>query len=118
MTDNDNSEEIQILVIYYTNSKILYKKEFSSFSTFGSVLDYFDNNIKKQQVAKLKNKYYCNDKEITNNDLLINIIQPFLKNKKILSANLSLEVEEEKENFSEKNIFWHNKMFLNHFPLQ
>ena len=110
MTDNDNSEEIQILVIYYTNSKILYKKEFSSFSTFGSVLDYFDNNIKKQQVAKLKNKYYCNNKEITNNDLLINIIQPFLKNKKILSANLSLEVEEEKENFSEKNISWYNEI--------
>ena len=70
---NDNFQEIPILVTYFTNSKILCQKEFGSFAHFGSVLNYFDRNIKKQGITKLKKKYMFKNKEINDNDLLINI---------------------------------------------
>ena len=50
------------------------------------------------------------NKEINENDLLINIIQSSYKNKKILAADLSIEIEEEEEkmNLLDKNIPWYN----------
>ena len=102
---NDNFQEIPILVTYFTNSKILCQKEFGSFAHFGSVLNYFDRNIKKQGITKLKKKYMCKNKEINDNDLLINIIQSSYKNKKIAAADLSIEIEEEEKMYLlDKNI--------------
>ena len=102
---NDNFQEIPILVTYFTNSKILCQKEFGSFAHFGSVLNYFDRNIKKQGITKLKKKYMCKNKEINDNDLLINIIQSSYKNKKIVAADLSIEIEEEEKMYLlDKNI--------------
>ena len=113
----DNSQEIPVLVTYYTNSRILDKKEFGSFAHFGSILNYFDKHIKmNNSQLKLKQKYFLNDKEIEDNDLLINLIQSLNKNKnKIISeATLSIEIEEEEKkqfNFSEnKNISIYSKI--------
>ena len=100
---SDSTPEIPVLVTYYTNSKILCKKEFGSFAHFGSVLNYFEKNIKNNNSQiKLKQKYFLNDKEIEDNDLLINLIQSLDKNKNksqiITEANLSIEIEEEQKN--------------------
>lgn len=100
---SDNTPEIPVLVTYYTNSKILCKKEFGSFAHFGSVLNYFERNIKNNNSQiKLKQKYFLNDKEIEDNDLLINLIQSLDKNKNkskiITEANLSIEIEEQQKN--------------------
>ena len=40
-----NDKETKILVIYHTKSKIIYKKEFGSFTKFGLVLDFFNSKI-------------------------------------------------------------------------
>lgn len=98
---SDNSKEIPIVVTYYTDSRIICQKEFGSFAHFGSILSYFDRNIKNSSSIQLKSKYFYNNKEIDENDLLINIIQPLSKSKRIISANLSIEVEE-KNNISDK----------------
>lgn len=98
---SDNSKEIPVVVTYYTDSRIICQKEFGSFAHFGSILSYFDRNIKKSSSIQLKSKYFYNNKEIDENDLLINIIQPLSKSKRIISANLSIEVEE-KNNISDK----------------
>ena len=98
---SDNSKEIPIVVTYYTDSRIICQKEFGSFAHFGSILSYFDRNIKNSGSMQLKSKYFYNNKEIDENDLLINIIQPLSKSKRIISANLSIEVEE-KNNISDK----------------
>ena len=100
---SDNTPEIPVLVTYYTNSKILCKKEFGSFAHFGSVLNYFERNIKNNNSQiKLKQKYFLNDKEIEDNDLLVNLIQSLDKNKNknqiITEANLTIEIEEEQKN--------------------
>ena len=100
---SDNTPEIPVLVTYYTNSKILCKKEFGSFAHFGSVLNYFERNIKNNNSQiNLKQKYFLNDKEIEDNDLLINLIQSLDKNKNknqiITEANLSIEIEEKQKN--------------------
>ena len=50
----------------------------------------------------------CKNKEIKDSDLLINIIQSSYKNKKILAADLSIEIEEEeKMNLLDNNIPWY-----------
>ena len=56
----------------------------------------------KCSLYKLKSKYFYNNKEIDENDLLINLIQPLSKSKRITSANLSIEVEET-NNISDKS---------------
>jgi len=105
----DNSQEFPIIVTYYTNSKIISKKEFGSFAHFGSILNYFERYIKTKGLTKLKKKYILNGKEIDINDILINLIQPSNKNKKIISANLFIEIEE-KNNFVDKNSLWFTKL--------
>ena len=105
----DNNQEIPILVTYYTNSKILAQKEFGSFAHFGSVLTYFDRNIKKEGFTQLKPRYIFNNKEIDNNDILINLIQPLDKSKKIINANISIEIEE-KNNISDKSFPFFSKI--------
>ena len=100
---SDNTQEIPVLVTYYTNSRILCKKEFGSFAHFGSILNYFERFIKNNSSQiNLKQKYFLNEKEIEDNDLLINLIQSLDKNKDknriITEANLSIEIEEEQKN--------------------
>ena len=51
---SDNSQEFPIIVTYYTNSKIISKKEFGSFAHFGSILNYFERYIKAKGLTKLK----------------------------------------------------------------
>lgn len=99
---SDSSKEIPVVVTYYTDSRIICQKEFGSFAHFGSILSYFDRNIKKSDSNQLKTRYFYKNKEIDENDLLISIIQPLSKSKRIISANLSIEVEE-KNNISDKN---------------
>ena len=122
-----NDKEIKILVIYLTKSKIIYKKEFGSFTKFGLVLDFFNSKVvadsinisllesqklsynsnisnnlqgslleaKSQCYAiRLKKKYLLNDKEIKKDDLLINLIQDYIKTQKIISAIFSIELDE------------------------
>ena len=88
-----NDKEIPILVIYYTKSKIICQKEFSSFSRFDNLLKFFNENIKNSEI-RLKQKYLLNNKEIKNSDLLIDLIQAYDSSKKIINANFSIEIEE------------------------
>ena len=88
-----NNQEIPILVIYYTKSRIIYKTEFGSFSKFGLLLDFFNSKIASDSI-KLKQKYLLNDKEINNDDLLINLIQEYAISKKIINATFSIELDE------------------------
>jgi hypothetical protein len=97
-----NNEEIPILVIYYIKSRIIHQKEFGSFSKFGELIEYFNENIKSNFI-KLKKKYLLNDKEIKYDDLLIDLIQVYDKSKKIISANFSLELEEIYNIWDEEN---------------
>ena len=106
----DNNIEIPVLVTYYTNSRILFTKEFGSFAHFGSVLNYLNNYIKRKGQTKLKKKYVLNNKQIGDNDLLINIIQSINKNKKIIEANLSIEIDEKIINISDNNFTWFSKI--------
>ena len=99
---SENFQEFPIYVTYYTNSKILCEKEFGSFAHFGSILNYFERNLKQSDQLKLKPKYILNDKKVENNDLLMNLIQIPDKSKKIISANLLIEIDE-KKNINEKN---------------
>ena len=109
MADNNNLE-IPVLVTYYTNSRVLCTKEFGSFAHFGSVLSYFNNYIKRKGQTKLKKKYVLNNKVIDDNELLINIIQSINNNKKIIEANISLEIEEKIINISDNNFAWFSKI--------
>ena len=88
-----NNQEIPILVIYYTKSRIIYKTEFGSFSKFGLLLDFFNSKIASDSI-KLKKKYLLNDKEINNDDLLINLIQGYAISKRIINATFSIELNE------------------------
>ena len=88
-----NNQEIPILVIYYTKSRIIYKTEFGSFSKFGLLLDFFNSKIASDSI-KLKKKYLLNDKEINNDDLLINLIQDYAIAKRIIKATFSIELNE------------------------
>ena len=88
-----NEEEIPILVIYFTKSRIIYETEFGSFSKFGALIDFFNSKISSDSI-KLKKKYLLNDKEINENDLLIDLIQVYALSKKIISATLSIELDQ------------------------
>ena len=88
-----NKQEIPILVIYYTKSQILCQQEFGSFCNFGTLLEFFNQNIKNDEI-QLKQKYYLNNTEIKDSDLLINLIQPYDVSKKIINASFSIEIEE------------------------
>ena len=102
MSVNFNFQEIPIIVTYYTNSKILCQKEFGSFAHFGSILNYFERYLKQSDKLQLKPKYILDDRKIENTDLLMNLIQIPEKSKKIINANLLIEIEE-KSNIIEKN---------------
>ena len=93
MSVNNNVQEIPILVIYFTQSKILMKKKFGSFSNFGLLLEYFNKNI-KNDLFRLKEKYLINNYEIKSTDLLIDIIQLQNPSIKINNAYFSIEIEE------------------------
>ena len=97
-----NGHEIPILVIYYTKSRILCQQEFGSFSNFGKLLSFFNDNIKNDDV-QLKKKYLLNNIEIKNSDLLIDLIQPYNRSKKIINASFSIEIEEI-NNIGDENI--------------
>ena len=88
-----NNKEIPILVIYYTKSRIIYQGEFGSFSNFGSLIDFFNSKIASDSF-KLKKKYILNDKEVKNDDQLINLIQDFALSTNIISATFSIEIDE------------------------
>ena len=101
-------EEIPILVIFSTKSRIIYQTEFGSFSKFGLIIDFFNSKIGSDSI-KLKNKYLLNDREIKEDDLLIDLIQVYAISKKIISATFSIELDEiynigDEENPSYKKI--------------
>lgn len=100
----DNSQEIPFIVTYYTNTRTICKKQFGSFAHFGAVLNYFERNLKKLGQLKLKSKYILNNRKVEHNDLLMNLIQPLGKSKKIINANLFIEIEEENKKVFEKKI--------------
>ena len=93
MSVNNNMQEIPILVKYFTESKILMKKKFGSFSNFGLLLEYFNKNF-KNDLFRLKEKYLINNYEIKNTDLLIDLIQLQNPSIKIKNAYFSIEIEE------------------------
>ena len=103
-----NNEEIPILVIYYTKEKIICQKEFGSFSNFGTLLEYFNKNV-KQDSYQLKKKYLLNSTEIKESDLLINLIQEYDKSKIITKAKISLEIEES-YNIGDENLPCYKKI--------
>ena len=117
---SENFQEFPVNVTYYTNSKILCQKEFGSFAHFGSILNYFERNLKQSDQLKLKPKYILDNKKVENNDLLMNLIQIPDKSKKIIiSANLIIEIDE-KSNITEKNYPYYVKILqpkLNPFGL-
>lgn len=103
-----NNKEIPILVIYYTKEKIICQKEFGSFSNFGTLLEYFNRNVKTDKY-QLKKKYLLNSNEIKESDLLINLIQEYDKSKIIAKAKISLEIEES-NNIGDENLPFYKKI--------
>ena len=45
-----NEEEIPILVIYFTKTRIIYETEFGSFSKFGALIDFFNSKISSDSI--------------------------------------------------------------------
>ena len=88
-----NNKEIPILVIYSTKSRIIYQTEFDSSCKFCDLIDFFNTKIASDSI-KLKSKYFINDKEIKENDSLIDLIQVYTLSKKIISATFSIELDE------------------------
>ena len=88
-----NNKEIPILVIYSTKSRIIYQTEFDSSCKFCDLIDFFNTKIASDSI-KLKDKYLLNDKEIKENDSLIDLIQVYTLSKKIISATFSIELDE------------------------
>ena len=88
-----NNKEFQILVIYFTKSKIINEKYFDSFSNFGLLLEYFNKNIKNDSY-QLKQNYLLNNIQIKNTDLLIDLIKLQNPSQKIKNAKFSIEIEE------------------------
>ena len=105
-----NIQEIPILVIYYTKSQILCQQEFGSFCNFGTLLEFFNKNIKNEEI-QLKQKYFLNNTEIKDSDLLINLIQPYDATKKIINASFSIEIEET-NNIGDENFPCFKKILL------
>lgn len=92
-------EQIPITVTYFTKTRVLYQKDFSPFDNFGSILSFFEENIKEQDHTFLKQKYFYNNTEIQPNYQLINLIDKNTNNSQILDEiNFSIEIEEKKLN--------------------
>ena len=88
-----NNQEIPITVIYNTKSRIIYQTQFGSFSKFGLIVDFFNKKISSDTI-KLKKKYLLNNKEVKENDLLINLIQEYAISKRIINATFIIELDE------------------------
>ena len=85
--------EIPILVIFSTKSRIIYQTKFGSLCKFGNIIEFFNSKIASDSI-KLKKKYFLNDKEIKEDDLLLDLIQIYAQSKRIISAILSIELDE------------------------
>jgi len=94
--NNSNYHPIPVKVIYFSKKRIINENQFYLNSTFRSVLDYFNKNIKQEGKTRLKNEYIYNNKIINPNELLINLIQ-IKKNSSsstIESVEILIEIEE------------------------
>ena len=96
LTNNKNLNYIAAKVNYFLKNKIIFTKQFLLSSTFGSILEYFQKNIKPKTNTKLKEKYICNNSNIDLNTPLINLIE-FKKNSSsstIESVEIFIELDE------------------------
>lgn len=90
---SDNNGGIPVKVTYCTPSGVIGKKVFNSNNTFSSLLDYFDNNLKKEGQTRLKDSYILNGENISPNELLGNLIGVDDINQ-LSEAEFTLEVDE------------------------
>ena len=93
---NNNYKSLPVKVIYFTKDRTINEKQFYINSTFYSILNYFDKNLKEEGKTRLKKKYIYNNKTINPNEPLINLIQ-LNKNSSssiIESVEISIEIEE------------------------
>lgn len=93
---NYNYIQAPVQVIYFIKERIIGKKDFFLNSTFYTILDYFNKNLKEEGKTKLKRGYMYNDKIINPNEPLINLIQ-LKKNSSsstIESVEIFIEIEE------------------------
>ena len=96
ITNNKNLQPVPVKVNYFLKNKIIFTKQFLLSSTFGSILEYFQKNIKPKTNTKLKEKYICNNSNIDLNTPLINLIE-FKKNSSsstIESVEIYIELDE------------------------
>ena len=107
ITNNKNFQLVPVKVNYFLKDKIISIKQFLLTSTFGSILEYFQKNIKPKTNTKLKEKYICNNSNIDLNTPLINLIE-FKKNSSsstIESVEIFIELDEIKSKNNDYPIF-------------
>ena len=100
-TNSINIQQTPVKVIYYIKSKIIAINQILLSSTFGSILDYFKNNIQSQTKAKLKRHYYHNNSKLDLNTPLINLIE--LKKNSSSSTIEYVEIYIELEEFNKSD---------------
>ena len=107
---------IPVKVTYFSKKRIISEEQFYLNSTFYSVLNYFEKNLKEEKKTKLKKQYIFNNRKINLNEPLINFVQ-IKKNSSsstIESVEMLIEIEEidiiDDENLKEYNILIQPKL--------
>jgi hypothetical protein len=107
---------IPVKVTYFSKKRIISEEQFYLNSTFYSVLNYFEKNLKEEKKTKLKKQYIFNNRKINLNEPLINFVQ-IKKNSSsstIESVEMLIEIEEidiiDDENLQNYNILIQPKL--------
>ena len=66
---------IPVKVTYFSKKRIISEEQFYLNSTFYSVLNYFEKNLKEEKKTKLKKQYIFNNRKINLNEHLKNFVQ-------------------------------------------
>ena len=107
---------IPVKVTYFSKKRIISEEQFYLNSTFYSVLNYFEKNLKEEKKTKLKKQYIFNNRKINLNEPLINFVQ-IKKNSSsstIESVEMLIEIEEidiiDDENLQNYNVLIQPKL--------
>ena len=75
LTNSYNPQSIPVQVFYFLKNKIISYHNFFLNTTFGSILQYYENYIKEKGKPILKKEYILKNKKISLKDPLINLIE-------------------------------------------